>query len=96
MKTIGVVGQYKIVMTWHAMKRSKGRNVDTFNIVSAITSLGGHTLAAYEDSNTDIMVQDKKNNISVVFAVTPNKIFIVTVLHDTDIFIKGNTIVKAI
>lgn len=85
-QNLATIGDYKIKMTLHSMQRANQRKIDGMKIISAITAFGYDKLEEYNKNESDIMIKDKQNNISIVFAVHKKKITIITVIHDTDVY----------
>ena len=95
MKKLGNISGYKIMLSSHARLRSKQRNIDTLQSLAAILAMGADRLKEYEANTADIMIQDTDNNFSVVFAVKPGRIEIITLLDKADCYAKtGTNVVK--
>lgn len=82
---------YSIRLSDHASLRLKQRNLDLFQCVGSILSLGENKIKEYSGSNKDIFILDKENNFSVVCNITLNTITIITVLDKIDCYIKQGT-----
>ena len=83
---------YSIRLTNHASERLTQRNIDLFQCIGSILSLGQKTITAYSGSNRDIFIQDKQNNFSIVCNISVYTITIVTVIDNADCWIKQGTI----
>ena len=83
---------YSIRLSSHASQRLQQRNIDLYQTTGSILSLGEKTITAYSGSNRDIFIQDKPNNFSVVCNITNRTITIVTVIDNSDCWIKQGTI----
>ena len=80
--TFTINGQkFNIQLTNHAGRRLKDRNIDSFQAISAILSLGEKKLLSYINTNKDIVVIDKEHNFSIVFSISDNIIYIITVIE---------------
>lgn len=82
---------YSIRLTNHAQQRLTQRNIDLFQTIGSILSLGKKTITAYAGSNRDIFIMDKQNNFSIVCNITINTITIITVIDSADCWIKQGT-----
>ncbi|MCE5220112.1 MAG: DUF4258 domain-containing protein [Clostridium sp.] len=83
---------YSIRLTNHAEQRLNQRNIDLFQVTGSILSLGQKTITDYSGSNRDIFIMDKEHNFSVVCNITINTITIVTVIDNSDCWVKDGTI----
>jgi hypothetical protein len=83
---------YSIRLTNHAQQRLTDRNIDIFQVTGSILSLGQKTIIAYSGSNRDIFIMDKEHNFSIVCNITINTITIVTVINNSDCWVKNGTI----
>jgi hypothetical protein len=83
---------YSIRLSDHAASRLKERNIDLFQAVGTILSLGEQRITEYSGSNRDIFILDRDNNFSVVCNITINTVTIVTVIDKVDCFIKSGSI----
>lgn len=83
---------YSIRLTKHAQQRLIDRQLDLFQIIGSILSLGEKTITAYSGSNRDIFIMDKPNNFSIVCNISAYTITIVTVIDNSDCWIKSGTI----
>jgi len=83
---------YSIRLTNHAQQRLNQRNIDLFQVIGSILSLGKKTITAYSGSNKDIFIMDKEHNFSIVCNITGCTITIVTVIDNADCWIKNGTI----
>ncbi len=96
MTYLGSVKPYKVLSTSHADLRMNQRRIDWKLALSAILSIGSEKLAEYGKGDRDILVEDIKNNFTVVFTVDGSKskkqIRIITVIDDTDCYVHDNEI----
>lgn len=83
---------FSIRLTDHAELRLKQRNIDLFQAIGSILSLGEKRITEYQNANRDIFIMDKEHNFSIVIAIESNTIYIVTVIDKADCFIKSGTI----
>jgi len=83
---------YSIRLTNHANQRLTQRNIDLFQCIGSILSLGEKTITTYSGSNRDIFIQDKPNNFSIVCNISACTITIITVIDNADCWIKQGTI----
>lgn len=83
---------YSIRLTNHAKQRLTDRNIDLFQVTGSILSLGENTITKYSGSNRDIFIMDKQNNFSVVCNITYRTITIVTVIGNSDCWVRNGTI----
>ncbi len=91
--TFTINGQkFNIQLTNHGGRRLKDRHIDLFLVISAILSLGEKKLLSYVNANKDIMIIDKEHNFSVVFTISDNIIYIITVIKKADVHVKTGTI----
>ena len=86
---------YAIRLSDHAKLRLSQRNIDEYQVMSAITALGKDRLEHYSDGTRDIMIQDRTNGFSVVIAIEKCTIYVITVIDNSDCFVKsGTTVIK--
>lgn len=83
---------YSIRLTNHAQIRLQQRNIDLYQTIGSILSLGQKTITAYSGTNRDIFIMDKQNNFSIVCNITHRTITIVTVIDTCDCWVKNGTI----
>ena len=83
---------YSIRLSDHAQLRLKQRNIDLFQVIGSILSLGENRITKYSGADRDIFIQDKEHNFSVVCNITSHTITIVTCIDNADCFIKDGTI----
>lgn len=83
---------YSIRLSDHAELRLKQRNIDLFQAIGSILSLGENRITKYSGADRDIFIQDKQHNFSVVCNITARTITIVTVIDNADCYIKNGTI----
>lgn len=83
---------YSIRLTNHAELRLKQRNVDLYQAIGSILSLGEKRIQEYSGSNRDIFIMDKENGFSIVCNIEARTITIVTIIDKIDCFIKAGTI----
>lgn len=83
---------YSIRLTNHAELRLKQRNVDLYQTIGSILSLGENKIKSYSGSNKDIFIMDKENGFSIVCNIEARTITIVTVIDKVDCYIKNGTI----
>lgn len=82
---------FSIRLSSHAEMRLKQRNIDLFQTVGNILSLGEKRIMEYSHSDRDIMVMDKRNNFSMVFYIDNCTIYIITVIDKVDCYVKEGT-----
>ena len=93
MHTFTINGKtYSIRLSDHAELRLKQRNIDLFQAIGAILSLGENRITKYSGADKDIFIMDKEHNFSVVCNITSHTITIVTCIDNADCFIKDGTI----
>ena len=83
---------YSIRLSSHAKQRLTDRNIDLYQVTGSILSLGEKTITAYSGNNRDIFITDKINGFSIVCNITNRTITIVTVIDNSDCWIKQGTI----
>ena len=83
---------YSIRLSSHASQRLQQRNIDLYQVTGSILSLGQKTITDYSGSNKDIFIMDKENNFSVVCNIVNYTIMIVTVINNSDCWVKSGTI----
>ena len=83
---------YSIRLTNHAEQRLQERQIDLYQVTGSILSLGQKTIIEYSGSNKDIFIMDKQNNFSIVCNITHRTITIVTVIDNSDCWVKNGTI----
>lgn len=83
---------YSIRLTNHAEQRLQERQIDLYQVTGSILSLGQKTITDYSGSNRDIFIMDKQNNFSVVCNITYRTITIVTVIGNSDCWVRNGTI----
>jgi hypothetical protein len=83
---------YSIRLSDHASERLQQRNIDLFQAVGAILSLGENRITEYSGNNRDIFILDNEHNFSVVCNIEFRTITIVTAIDKVDCFIKSGTI----
>jgi len=83
---------YSIRLTNHAEQRLQERQIDLFQVTGSILSLGENIIEKYSGSNRDIFIMDKANNFSVVCNIVNYTIMIVTVINNSDCWVKSGTI----
>lgn len=83
---------YSIRLTNHAQQRLTDRSIDIYQVTGSILSLGQKTITEYSGSNRDIFIMDKQNNFSVVCNIVNYTIMIVTVIDNSDCWVKSGTI----
>jgi hypothetical protein len=82
---------FSIRLTDHASIRISQRHLDIFQITGAILSLGQDRIISYQNSNRDILIQDKANKFAVVIAIECSTITIITVIDSADCWSKQGT-----
>lgn len=83
---------YSIRLTNHAEDRLKQRNIDIYQTIGSILSLGEKRIQYYSGSNRDIFIMDKENGFSIVCNIELRTITIVTVIDKIDCFVRAGTI----
>jgi len=83
---------YSIRLTNHAQTRLQQRQIDLYQTIGSILSLGQKTITAYAGSNRDIFIMDKEYNFSIVCNISACTITIITVIDSIDCWIKEGTI----
>jgi hypothetical protein len=83
---------YSIRLSEHAELRLKQRNIDLYQAIGSILSLGKERITDYAGSNRDIFIMDNANNFSVVCNIEYRTITIITVIDKADCYIKDGTI----
>ncbi len=83
---------YSIRLTNHAKQRLQQRQIDLYQVTGSILSLGEKTIESYSGSDKDIFIMDKENNFSVVCNIVNYTIMIVTVINNSDCWVKSGTI----
>ena len=83
---------YSIRLTNHAKQRLTDRQIDLYQVTGSILSLGEKTIESYSGSDKDIFIMDKENNFSVVCNIVNYTIMIVTVINNSDCWVKSGTI----
>lgn len=90
--TFSINGQsFSIRLTDHAELRLKQRNVDLFQAIGSLLSLGEERILSYKDAGKDIMIIDKEKGFSIVAAIEGNTIMIITVIDKGDVYVKSGT-----
>jgi len=82
---------YSIRLTQHAQQRLQQRNIDLYQTIGSILSLGQKTITEYSGSNRDIFILDKAHNFSIVCNIENCTITIITVIDSADCWIKQGT-----
>lgn len=82
---------FSIRLTDHAELRLGQRKVDLFQVTGAILSLGQTRIISYQNSERDILIQDKLNGFAVVIAITGCIITIITIIDSSDAWCKQGT-----
>jgi len=82
---------YSIRLTNNAETRLQQRNIDLYQTIGSILSLGQKTITAYAGSNRDIFIMDKEHNFSIVCNISACTITIITVIDSIDCWIKNGT-----
>lgn len=79
---------YVIRLSQHSIQRIKERNINNNIIINNILSLD---IINIKDYNNDIIIIDKKNNMSIVASINKYTITIITVIDKGNVFVKDNT-----
>jgi len=82
---------FSIRLTDHAELRLSQRKIDLFQVTGAILSLGQERILSYQNSDRDVLIQDKANNFAVVIAITCSTITIITVIDSCDCWSRQGT-----
>lgn len=82
---------YSVRLTKHAELRLKERNIDLYQTIGNILSLGEKRIINYSGSNRDILIQDKENGFSIVCTIELRTIYIITVIDNCDCWVKSGT-----
>ena len=82
---------FSIRLTDHAELRLSQRNIDLFQVTGAILALGQTRIINYQNSDRDILIQDKVNGFAVVIAITGGTITIITIIDSCDCWSKNGT-----
>ena len=83
---------YSIRLTNHAQQRLTDRSIDIYQVTGSILSLGQQNIEQYSGSNKDIFIMDKEHNFSIVCNIAHRTITIVTVIDNSDCWVKNGTI----
>jgi len=82
---------FSIRLTDHAALRLSQRKVDLFQVTGAILSLGQTRIISYQNSDRDVLIQDKVNGFAVVIVITGCIITIITIIDSSDCWSKVGT-----
>lgn len=82
---------FELHISKHAVERIIERNMNVNTIIQDIELLALNNATELNFNNNDMLIIDKSNNLSVVFAIEYNYIKIITVIDKSNIFIKSNT-----
>lgn len=82
---------FSIRLTDHAELRLGQRKIDLFQVTGAILSLGQNRIMSYQNSDRDILIQDKVNNFAVVIDIIGCIITIITIIDSSDCWSKVGT-----
>lgn len=84
--------RYSIRLSDHAKIRLKERKIDLYQAIGSLLSLGEEKIKQYQKTNRDIFIMDKEHNFSIVITFEGNTIHIITLIDNSDCWIKSGTI----
>ena len=88
--------EFSIRATYHSLVRMIERNVDEYVVSGTILSLGNDRLMKYRSNNREVMIINKTKNVSVVFAIVKNRIIVITVLDNSDVYVIDETSIEVL
>lgn len=87
---------YSIRATAHALERMQQRNVNEYVVTGNIIALGPEELKRLQESGEEAIIIDEDKNISIVIGFKSNRIYVITVIDKSNVFVKRGTTVKRI
>ncbi len=82
---------YSIRTSIHAQERMQERNISAYVIAGNILALGKDRLLQLQKSADDFVIIDEVTKTSIVAGFKNNRIFIITVIDKSNVFVKSNT-----
>lgn len=90
--TLNIGGDtYSICTSNHAYRRMQERNISEYVIAGNILSLGKNRLLQLQKAGDDFIIIDTITNVSIVAGFQGNRIFIITVIDKSNVFVKSKT-----
>jgi hypothetical protein len=84
--------KYTIALTEHACNRILDRNIDTLKVINAIKSIAEYLKTIKKTGTDEAIIIDTKNNISIVFAIYPDSTLkVITIIDNSNVFVKNHT-----
>ena len=87
---------YSIRATEHSLQRMAQRNISEYTVTGTVIALGPQVLKELGESNEEAIIIDSNSGCSVVAAVHGQRVFIITVIDKTNVFVKTATRVERI
>ncbi len=84
--------EMSIRVTGHAWEQMESRKISVGTVGRVISALGDERLLQLQSVGLDVAVVHKTEGIAIVFGWDGNKIMVVTVLPESDIFVKRGTL----
>ena len=82
---------HSVRATAHALQRMEEREVSPETVLSGILALQMDRVNEYKESEEDVAIIDKRNNCTIIISFQKNTIQIVTVINNSDVWVKDGT-----
>lgn len=85
--------KHNITCTIHGLERMEERKIDILKAVESIKEIDEKRLSGLKKINQEMIIIDKKRNISVVAAFIGATLRIITVIKKSNVFVKKGTFI---
>lgn len=82
---------HSVRATGHALQRMEERKVSAETALSAILALQMDKVNRYKETQEDVAIIDKQNDCTIIVSFNSNKIEIITVIDNSNVWLKDGT-----
>ncbi len=87
---------YSIRATAHAMQRMDEREIDEYVVSGNIMALGKDKITELQSNNDEAIIIDELKNVAIVIGFKGNRIYVITVINKSNVYVKDNTVIERI
>ena len=87
---------YSIRATAHAMQRMDEREINEYVISGNIMALGKDKITELQSNNDEAIIIDELKNVAIVIGFKGNRIYVITVINKSNVYVKDNTVIERI
>lgn len=87
---------YSIRATAHAMQRMDEREIDEYVVSGNIMALGKDKITELQSNNDEAIIIDELKNVAIVIGFKGNRVYVITVINKSNVYVKDNTVIERI